>query len=171
MHYKEFDSRSALLRTFCTTSTNAIAELMEFSSGEILDGITAMEYAEYLLGATLVACQKYALGTVSDFNEIKCSNETKLELYKYQEKRCLEHTHVELINALTNLFKHHEEWSSWPKNETTKVLRYFGINENTEFPLRTGITVIIGESPDLRWLAAVLEDWRFSLFNVRRANA
>lgn len=152
-------------------STNAIKEIMDFSKVGMLDDTTAMEYAEYFLGAVLVACQKYAVGTVSDLNEIENSNERKLDLYKYQEIKCITYTYVELINALANYFKHHEEWSSWPQSETTKVLGYFGIDEKSEFPLYAGISVIIGESKDLRDLAAVLEDWRFSLFNIRRANA
>ena len=66
-----------------------------------------------------------------------------------------------LINALANYFKHNEEWSSWPDNETTKTLRYYGISENTEFPLDEGVSIILGESSDLRSLCEVLEDWRF----------
>lgn len=70
MHFKEADYRSTALTIFCTSSTNAIDELIKFSKAGLLDGITAMEYAEYFYGAVLVACQAYATGTVSDINEI-----------------------------------------------------------------------------------------------------
>lgn len=171
MHIREIDDRSTPLRILCTASTNAISELLEFSKVGIMDGITAMEYAEYFHGAVLVACQAYAVGTVSDVNEISNSNIKKIDLYKFQEITIREYTFVELINALANFFKHREEWSSWPVNETTKTLRYFGINENTEFPLYVGIRILIGDSEDLRGLCAILENWRFSLLNIRSKNA
>lgn len=171
MHYKETDLRSTPLRILCTISSNAIDELIEFSKSKVLDGITAMEYAEYIYGAVLVACQTYALGTVSDVNEIQKSNCTKLELYKFKENGSHEYTQVELINALANFFKHNEEWVSWPSNGTAKTLRYYGIDENTEFPLNKGVEIVLAGSGDLRSLCSVLEDWRFSLLNVRCKNA
>lgn len=130
-----------------------------------MDGITAKEYAEYFHGAVLVACQAYAIGTVSDVNEINGTKYKKIDLYKHKIMSGQVYTYVELINSLANYFKHNEEWSSWPNNETTNVLRHYGINESTTFPLQTGIEVIIGESTDLRGLCEVLEDWRFSLLN------
>ncbi len=120
--------------------------------------------------AVLVACQVYAVGTISDINEIEKSKHNKIALYKYKETDFSEYTYVELINALANFFKHNEEWSTWPINETTKTLRYYKIDENTEFPLHTGIIIIIGESSDLRQLCTVLEDWRFSLLNIWNKN-
>jgi len=171
MHYKETDYRITPLSTLCTASTNAVSELIGLSKEGILDGLTAMEYAEYFHGALLVACQAYAVGTVSDINEIQESNHKKIDLYKYKENNCHDYTYVELINALANFFKHNEEWSYWPVNETTKTLRYYGINESTEFPLYSGIKVIVGESTDFRGLCTVLEDWRFSLINIRCQNA
>ncbi|WP_269617844.1 hypothetical protein [Zhongshania sp. BJYM1] len=167
MHYKEIDFRSTPLRTLCTASTNAVSELILFSKSGVMDGITAMEYAEYFHGAVLVACQAYAVGTVSDINEIEAANHKKIDLYKYKETNYHEYTYVELINALANFFKHNEKWSVWPVNETTKILRHYRINENTEFPLYQGIKIIIGESTDLRGLCETLENWRFSLLNTR----
>jgi hypothetical protein len=170
MHFREADYRSTPLRTLCTVSTNAVADLIYLSKGGAIDGLTAMEYGEYLYGAVLVACQVYAVGTISDINEIEKSKHNKIALYKYKETDFSEYTYVELINALANFFKHNEEWSTWPINETTKTLRYYKIDENTEFPLHTGIRIIIGESSDLRELCTVLEDWRFSLLNIWNKN-
>jgi len=168
MHFKEADYRSTPLRTLCTTSTNAINELIAFSKAGVLDGVTAKEYAEYFYGAVLVACQAYAVGTVSDVNDIQKSNHKKLDLYKYKETEYHQYSYIELINALANYFKHHEEWDNWPLNETTKTLRSYGINENTEFPLGAGIEALIGESEELRGLCSILENWRFSLLNIRQ---
>jgi len=166
MHVNEFDFRSAPLRTLCTASTNAILELIHFSKEKKMDAITAMEYAEYFHGAVLVACQAYAVGTVTDINKIrKYAGEPplkKLDLYNAKMISGHEYNLVQLINALANFFKHNEEWSSWPSNETTKTLRYYGVNESTEFPLYTGVSAILGESTDLRGLCEVLEAWRFS---------
>lgn len=170
MHYKETDLRSIPLRILCTTSSNAIDELIKFSKSGVLDGITAMEYSEYFYGAVLVACQAYAVGTVSDVNEIQESNCKKLDLYEYTESDLHEHTQVELINALANFFKHNEEWILWPNNRTAKTLRYYGIDEKTEFPLNKGVEIILDGSGDLRSLCTVLEDWRFSILNVRCKN-
>jgi hypothetical protein len=83
------------------------------------------------------------------------------------ETKYHEYSYIELINALANYFKHNEERDKWPVNETTKTLRYFGINENTEFPLRFGIKGLVGESVDLRDLCSILENWRWSLLNIR----
>lgn len=72
MHYLNSDLRSTPLRTLCTSSSNAIDELMEFSKNSLLlDGLTALEYVEYFYGAVLVACQAYAVGTVSDVKVIR----------------------------------------------------------------------------------------------------
>lgn len=170
MHLNEIDFRATPLRTLCTSSTNAISDLIKLSKEPgILDGLTAMEYAEYFLGAVLVACQAYAVGTVSDINKIRISADEseldKLALYKLGRKSGVNYTSVELINSLANFFKHNEEWDAWPENHTTKTLRYYGVNETTDFPLYSGIGKIIGDSTDLRELCRVLEDWRFLLIH------
>jgi len=166
MHVNEIDFRSTPLRTLCTTATNAIDELVAFAKSGLFDGLTAMEYGQYFHGAVLVACQAYAVGTVSDINKIRASyNEEALEkhvLYKSMETSEFKYSYVELINALANYFKHNEEWDSWPNNRTTKIMGYYGIGGSTEFPMNAGIIKIVGESGDLRGLSEVLEAWRES---------
>ncbi|MDR7088595.1 hypothetical protein [Cellvibrio fibrivorans] len=176
MHYLNSDFRSTPLRTLCTSSSNAIDELMEFSKNSLLlDGLTALEYAEYFYGAVLVACQAYAVGTVSDVNVIRESQGKekvqKFELYKYSVYPKIEPTDVEFINALANYFKHHDEWPQWPNNETVKILRRFDITEKTEFPLKVGSEKLIGYYPDLRGLCQVLETWRMQVFQKWCENA
>ncbi len=171
-HYKEVDYRSTAIRTVCTTMTNAISELGVFAKEGVLDGITAKEYASYMEGSALVACQAYAVGCVSDVNDIRGSKGhdplNKLTLYK--EARCSpdKHGYIELINSLANYFKHHEEWEIWPNNETAKTLRFFGIDENTDFPLSVGINYILGGATDLRGLCEHLENWRFKIVQKYR---
>lgn len=137
--------------------------------------MSSTEYAEYFYGAALVACQPYAVGTVSDINEIRASlglsKLRKMELYKSNGISTLRYTFVELINSLANLFKHNQEWDIWPDKENTRTLRYFGIDEKTEFPLNTGISIILCESSDLRRLCETLENWRFFLIHEQYRNA
>lgn len=160
----EVDHRSIPLRTLCTTATNAINELLTFSKAGVFDELTAMEYASYFQGAILVACQAYAVGVVSDINKIReaqgMSPLKKHILYNCMESISIKYSYVELINALANYFKHNEEWKLWPINSTTKILKYYGIYESTEFPMNFGIMQIIGESNDLRILCEVLETWK-----------
>lgn len=179
MHYLNSDFRSTPLRTLCTSSSNAIDELMRFSNNSLLlDELTALEYAEYIYGAVLVACQAYAVGTVSDVNTIRESlgkeKVQKFDLYKYSVSSKTEPTDVEFINALANYFKHHEEWPQWPQwpnNETVKTLRKFGITEKTEFPLKVGSEKLMSYYPDLRGLCQLLETWRMQVFQQWCENA
>ena len=176
MHYKEFDFRSEPLRFLCTATENAIIELVTLTNPPVnLDVITAMEIAEYQYGAVYVAWQAYAVGTVSDINEIRLSlgkdKRGKLDLYKQKQTVSEGPTSVELINALANYFKHHEEWSAWPSNHTTDTLRCFGINEKTEFPLSHGVEVLEGDNKELRKVCEILEGWRSSLISEFNENA
>lgn len=170
MDINQLDYRSVPLGMLCASSTNAIKEIVQFKEHGILDYSTAMKYSECFYGATLVACQAYAIGTVSDFNEKRQfdgkSTIDKLTLYKEKVRTDLQYSYVELINSLANYFKHNDEWTSWPQNETTKTLRYFGIDEETEFPLHTGVHKIIGESTDLSVLCEELGHWRFYIANI-----
>ncbi|MEF9672546.1 hypothetical protein QNM99_10605 [Pseudomonas sp. PCH446] len=151
MHVNEIDFRSTPLLTLCTTATNAIAELIDFSKAGLFDGTTSLEYAEYFNGAVLVACQAYVVGTVADINKMRVelgkSRLKKLDLYRQNSRVINGYTQVEFINALANFFKHNEEWESWPSNETTKALQAFGIVESTAFHLHVGIQNILGIQP------------------------
>jgi hypothetical protein len=175
-HYKEMDYRSMPLRVLCTSTENAIKELISFTKEPVfLDGITALEYAEYLYGAAFVACQAYAVGVVSDINDIRSSagkeKVSKLSLYKQNPAVNSGTSSIEFINALANYFKHNEEWSTWPENETTKALKYFGLTESTEFPLKSGAEILTGHDSELRLMCEILEDWRSGLIEKCHQNA
>ena len=176
MHYKETDYRSMPLRVLCTSTENAVKELVSLTKEPVfLDGLTVLEYAEYLYGAVFVACQAYAVGVVSDINDIRGLASTnklgKLSLYRQGSAPVNGTTQIEFINALANYFKHNEEWTSWPENETTKALRNFGLNESTEFPLKSGAELLTGHDSELRLVCEILEDWRFWLVEQPCQNA
>lgn len=169
MYPHDLDKRSTQLRTLCTTATNAVCELVRFSKTGILDPEEVDDYAGYFYGAILVACQAYAVGTVTDLNDFRALQGLpklkKMELYRRNMGGANSNpTLVEFINALANYFKHHEEWDFWPENDTAKTLGHFGIDENTKSPLATGIRILLGDSTDLRGVCEILEDWRFIVF-------
>lgn len=167
MRVDEVDHRSTPLLVVCTTATNAIAELREFSEAGMFDKTTSLEFAEYFNGAVLVACQAYMAGAVSDINKMRgalgWSPMYSTDLHKQNSCVVNGHTQIQLIDALANCFKHHEENGFWegPKTRASKVLKAYGIVESTAFHLHVGIGHILGESTDLRGLSRVVEGWRF----------
>lgn len=165
MRVDEVDHRSTPLLAVCTTATNAIAELREFSEAGMFDKTTSLEYAEYFNGAVLVACQAYMTGTASDINmmlgALGRSYMTRGELCKQSPNVVNGYTQIQLIDALANCFKHHEEKGFWVEPRASKVLQAYGIVESTAFPLHEGIEHILGGSTDLRGLSSVVEGWRF----------
>ena len=164
-HIISSDLRVNALNIVCTLNTNAVLELISMSKTEFMDVDKAGDYIEVMYGSVLVACQVYALGTVSDINKIRQSSGLsklkKIKLYKHSRHKFCNYTEVELINSLANYFKHSDEWEIWPDNETTKTLRSYDINENVDFPLRFGVDFLLKGSNDLRGLSCILENWRF----------
>src|SRR5437870_3746125 len=101
------------------------------------DGLTASEHAEPLLGLGFVAAQTYVLGTAQDLNAIRRSRGKsaldKSECYKCDAITLKETvTRIELINAVANYFKHHDEWwRGWPDRQDTQILSQVGITQET----------------------------------------
>jgi hypothetical protein len=77
-------------------------------------------------------------------------------------------TRIELINAAANYFKHHDEWSQWPANETTKTLSRAGITERTEFPCIAAMRIFCGDNRKLIVLHQIVLEWRSHLLESRR---
>jgi len=129
MNIYEFDWRIDPLYAVIVgidASLTAIRRLIDDGAG--FDGLTAREYAEPLLGLGFVAAQVYAHGTWTDLNRIRSSSGTpklsKSDCYKCDPIKLKgKATRIEVINAIANYFKHHDEWSGWPTNETTKTLK------------------------------------------------
>jgi hypothetical protein len=98
------------------------------------DGITARDHAEALLGLGFVAAQWYVLGTWADLNRIRESSArptiTKSDCYASDAIKVQAGiTRIHVINAAANYFKHHDEWTAWRQNETTRILAAVGIDE------------------------------------------
>jgi hypothetical protein len=142
----------------------------------------AREEAEPLLGLGFVAFQTYALGTVSDLNQIRRDG-GKPTLKDYD---CYAHdpvkvkcvvTRLELIHSAANYFKHHDQWPEpWPTSITAKTkmehliaknvntLRLVGITEKTEFPCIDAVDLLCGTSWELIVLHQIVQEWRVHIF-------
>jgi hypothetical protein len=129
------------------------------------DGITAREHAEWLLGLGFVAAQAYVLGTWTDLNKIRTSRGkaqiSKRECYKCDpiKLRGLA-TRIEVINAIANYFKHHDEWLSWPVSCTTEVLNSVGITQVTELPCVEATEIFCGRGWEFVVVHEVVKEWR-----------
>jgi len=141
----------------------AIRNLIDEEEG--FDGLTAREHAEPLLGLGFVAAQVYAHGTWTDLNRIR-SSRGKPKLNKGDCYKCdsikLQGTvtRIEVINAVANYFKHHDEWSGWPTNETTKTLGSVGITQQTEEPCIEATELFCGKSWEFVVVHEVVKEWR-----------
>jgi hypothetical protein len=137
---------------------------------EGFDGLTARCHAEPLFGLGFVAAQTYAHGTWTDLNRIRKSR-GKPELRKSDCYKCdaiilkAKVTRIEVINAAANYFKHHEEWSQWPTNETTETLRSVGITQTTELPCIELTELFCGNSWEFVVVHQVVKEWREHVMN------
>ena len=146
----------------------AIQKRLEEDDG---DGIVALEHAEPLLGLGFVAVQTYALGTFCDLNRIReCSGKsivTKTDCYASDTILVKgKATRIQVINATANYFKHHDEWSQWPTNETTKILASVGIVKNTEFACVEATRLLCGQTLKLIVLHQIVKEWRNHVFST-----
>ena len=129
------------------------------------DGIAARQHAETLLGLGCVAAQAYVLGTWTDVNHIRerCSRApiTKSDCYA-SDTITLQAgiTRIHVINATANYFKHHDEWKSWPQNETARILGTIGITQKTEFPCIHATELLCGRTWRLIVLHQIVKEWR-----------
>lgn len=137
------------------------------------DSTWELEFAEPLFGVGFVAAQTYALGTWTDLNLIR-TGAGRLPLDKWQ---CYASdpitmaggaTRVEIIHAAANYFKHHDEWSSWPENGTTRLLNKVGITKDTEFPCVEAVTLLCGNTWKLIVLHQILREWRAHVMGALR---
>lgn len=152
----------------------AIRERLDSEEG--FDGISAREYAEPLFGLAFVAAQSYALGTVSDLNDIATSRgkarKEKLACYACDTIALDgEVTRIQLINASANYFKHHDEWARWPTGNDRGVhdittLASVGITEKTEFPCIDAIDLLCGTNWKLIVVHQIVKEWRAHVFST-----
>jgi len=140
----------------------AIGQRLEEEDG---DGITAREHAEPLLGLGFVAAQAYVLGTWTDLNRIRNSSArapvSKTDCYATDSITVQAGiTRVHVINATANYFKHHDEWTEWPRNETARILAAVGITKDTELPCIHATELLCGPAWRLIVLHQIVKEWR-----------
>lgn len=137
------------------------------------DGIFALEKSELILGIAFIAAQTYVAGMVADINVIRGKSKqlTKWKLLECDVAPIAEGvTPLQLVDAIANYHKHHEEWDDWclnRKNEhITSILNKSGINKETEFPCYTAATLLwpVSKLGEFRYLLNLLVDWRERVF-------
>lgn len=173
MHLREVDFRIAPLHDIISAIDNGLAAVKERLDEQDVDGVTALEHAETLLGLAFVAAQAYALGTWTDLNEVRRNggkqSVTKLDCYTCDPVTLKGGpTRMRVINASANYFKHHDEWTVWPTNETTTTLSQIGINQQTEFPIVKITQLFTGSGWELIVLHQAVKEWRAHVFSILR---
>jgi hypothetical protein len=145
------------------------------------DGLHACEDAEPLLGLGFVAFQTYALGTVEDLIRIRATRGkpkiTKKSDFKHYCYSCDpiivkgNVTRIQLIIAIADYFKHHDEWSTWPTSkddrgfEDAQILACVSITQRTEFPCIEAANMLCGTSWKMIVLHQIVREWRAHLIN------
>jgi hypothetical protein len=173
MHIREVDWRIGPLHDIIVGVDASIAAIRDRFDGEDTDGLAALEHVEPVLGLGFVAFQNYALGTWTDLNAIRKARRkppvSKLDCYAC-DPIVLKGgaTRIEVINATANCFKHHDEWSGWPTNETTRTLGRVGISQRSEFPCIKAARIFCGDSWELIVLHQIVRDWRTHVFKILR---
>jgi hypothetical protein len=136
----------------------------------------ALDQVDALLGIAFVTAQTYITGTVSDLNlgpEIvrKSRKEQLLKNYcDYLPGLTL--TKLELVDAMANYFKHHDEWPDWsasgPHQRTVTVLRSVGIDENDHCLCVEAANILLQhEDWNLTELLQLLSTWRKAVVQDR----
>ena len=170
-HYREIDYRVDWMRDLFSSLNHGFSIIQDkLSKIEYFDGVFAQEQAETIFGIAFVSAQTYITGTVSDMIEIG-DNEalTKSEMLAIGSPKVGEISKVQLINAIANYYKHHEEWSNWKpegKNKRTiAALESCGISENTTYPCHEAAQIIWPSEVlcELNEMLDVLVRWRENL--------
>jgi hypothetical protein len=173
MHLREFDFRIDPLHDIISAVDSGLAAVRERLNEKEADGFTALENAEPLLGLGFVAAQTYALGTWADLNVVRRNGGkqpvTKMDCYACDPFTLKGGpTRIQVINAIANYFKHHDEWTVWPTNETTATLIRIGITRRTEFPIVEVTQLFTGSDWELIVLHQIVKEWRDHVFcNLR----
>jgi hypothetical protein len=176
MFLHELDFRRDWLNTLYKALSGVIGDIeRKLEENDHYDGVDALEDSEWILGIAFIAGQTYLTGTWADLNVILVEKGVKeslrsslLELDVHRIGHGV--TRVQLVDAIANYHKHHDEWDRWQidhKNKTTiEVLNRCGIDERTEFPCYTAATLLWPESRigALSYLLSTLEDWRARVF-------
>ena len=178
MHFREIDFRRDWLDELFRALTAAIDNISErIKKDDYFDETFALEHLETILGIAFIAAQTYIAGTVADINAILGkSKQLKRDQLLALDVVFIKNgtTRLELIDAIANYHKHHDEWETWqPKGRnqrTINILNECGITEETEFPCYSAATLLWPETKlgEFRYLLSVLVDWRERVFRKYR---
>jgi hypothetical protein len=143
---------------------------------EWYDGEHALDDAEPLLGLGFVAFQRHALRAVQDLNRIRASHGKP----KRDKRDCCScdpitikegMTRIQLVNAVANYFKHHDEWTPrWPIRgergfSDTQILARVGITQKTVHPCIEATNLLCGTSWKIIVIHQIVHEWREHLIN------
>jgi hypothetical protein len=165
MNIHEIDWRIEPLHDIIVGIEAGLTTIRQRLEEEDDDGITACDHAEPLLGLGFVAAQAYVLGTWTDLNHIRSDSAkipiSKSDCYASDSIKVRDGiTRIHVINAAANYFKHHDEWTAWPKNETARILASIGITKDTEFPCIHTVQLLCGPAWRLIVLHQIVKEWR-----------
>jgi hypothetical protein len=143
---------------------------------EWYDGVHACDDAEPLLGLGFVAFQTYAVGAVADLNRIRASRrkpkKNKLDCYSCDPVTLRGGvTRIQLVHAVANYFKHHDEWPRWPTNKgdsgfpDAEILARVGITQETTHPCIAATNLLCGTGWKMIVLHQIVREWRAHLIS------
>ena len=75
------------------------------------------------------------------------------------------YTEIQVINALANFFKHHDEWkASWAdlkgqQKQTADIIAAIGVHEFSTGQFRTGLKALGIDYAELHLLAEAVKNW------------
>ena len=170
-HYREIDCRAEWMEDLFNSLNHGFSIIQnKLRQADYFDGTFAQEQAETVFGIAFVSAQTYITGTISDMLEIGGDiTLSKKEMLAYGSPYVGELSKIELINAIANYYKHHEEWPNWnlegQKKRTIIALNNCGITENTDYPCHTAAQLIWPSEVlcELNEMLFVLVAWRKNL--------
>jgi hypothetical protein len=80
-------------------------------------------------------------------------------------------TRIQLVHAVANYFKHHDEWPRWPTNKgdsgfhDAEILARVGITQKTTHPCIAATNLLCGTGWKMIVLHQIVRQWRAHLIN------
>lgn len=170
-HYREVDYRVDWMRDLFSSLNHGFSIIQDkLNQIDYFDGIFAQEQVESIFGIAFVSAQTYITGTISDMAEIGGDNApSKYQMLSIGSPMLGKISKIQLINAIANYYKHHEEWSGWKvegqSKRTVETLNSCGISENTPYPCHEAAQLIWPTEVlcELNEMLEILVGWRKSL--------
>jgi hypothetical protein len=169
--------------------SEAITQAKESRDPEFIETVVEEEcdVVENLIGAAFVAGQAEITGVISpvmrlhkraatDGHILTSTDGTKSGIMRLGTpvRPSLPYSHVEVINAFANYFKHHDEWHvRWAAltglaKQTADTIMALGATEGSTGNLRKGIEVlgIAKKYADLVNVSGMVSDWANAVFTT-----